>query len=275
MTAETPKGRTGAKDAAGLAEKKKVRRVRVIEVIDGEDDEDVEPDVEEILQKIDEEEAEAAAEEEGDEQEEDEARAPSRVRAALASPRLTATLVVVLVAALATLAIWQWRTAAGLDSEKKARRAVARIAADYGNAVFNYNAAAARDSINKNLALLGGDARTRYEQTTAKNLPGFFAQNPQWTLTSKTKKVFVGEVNGEIATAVILMDVNVQAPSGRTDAPNTLLRVGLAKIDGSWKITEQRSSGQSDQATGNEQQNQIPGLPTTPAPSPSKKKSGN
>ncbi|MBC6466035.1 hypothetical protein [Actinomadura alba] len=282
--------------ASSPTPKKRVRRVRVIEVID---DEDVDEDLGDVLNALDDADRanrtdradRADDDDEADEAEppagrslsrsdaadDDEApgeRAERRAqrthrdrdadrlagpRAVLASPRLTTGLVVVLVAALAALAVWQWRAAATRAEAEAERRDVAKVAGEYGNVVFSYTPGTAQASIDRNLKLIGGDLLANYRQTTAANLPAFFTKNPEVSMTSKIKGVFVGDVNGKLATAVILLDVRLQTPQGANDAPNTLLRLSLSKEDDGWKVTEQKASGDAEGAASGGA-GQLPGL---------------
>ncbi|HEU5157845.1 MAG TPA: hypothetical protein VFU43_12690 [Streptosporangiaceae bacterium] len=275
---------------------KKVRRVRVIEVID--DDEVLDDDLEEVLEALDESDNDTS-------DESDEAAAPAKQATAkqatakqvvtkpttvkqatvkqatvkpatakrlLGSPRTTAVLVIVLVAALASLAIWQWRQAARLAAERAERRAVAEVAGEYGDTAFSYTASTYRTSIDRNLKLLGGDLLATYKRDTIPNLPTVFNKNPQLVMESKIKKVYVGDVNGTLATAVILVDITLRTPQGVNDGSNALLRLSLAKNEGGWKITQQAASGQGDDAAS-----QLPTLPNasatpsdTPSPKPKK-----
>ena len=97
-----------------------------------------------------------------------------------------------------------------------------------------------------------------------------FTKNPQLVMQSKIKKVYVGDLNGTLATAVILVDIRLQTPQGVNDGSNALLRLSLAKDKDGWRITQQAASGQGDDAAS-----QLPTLPnasatqaTPPRPSP-------
>jgi hypothetical protein len=253
---------------------KKVRRVRVIEVIDDDvDAAGADDDLQEVLDALDESEKtdEAPAAPAKPKPKAKPAPGPAAKRA-LASPRTTVALVVVLIAALASLTIWQWRQAAALAAEQAERRAVAKVAGEYGDTAFSYTATGYRASIDRNLKLLGGDLLATYKRDTIPNLPTVFTKNPQLVMQSKIKKVYVGDVNGTLATAVILVDIRLQTPQGANDGSNALLRLALAKDDDGWKITQQAASGQGDDAAS-----QLPTLPNasatpsdTPSPKPKK-----
>ncbi|GAA3933606.1 hypothetical protein GCM10023085_13590 [Actinomadura viridis] len=176
-----------------------------------------------------------------------------------------AIVVVLLVAVLASLALWQWRTAAGLSGEEKERKAVSKVASDYGDLALNYNASNYQEQMRKAQALMGGDMLESFKSDTLPNLGNTFKQNPQLVLTSKTDQVFVGGIDGRFATATISVDVSLRTPEGTHDAPATLIRLAIAKIDGRWKITKMYASGVNDQ--NQRQGSGLPTVPTSPAPS--------
>ncbi|XRQ04806.1 hypothetical protein ACN3XK_50840 [Actinomadura welshii] len=228
---------------------------------------------------------EEAEEDEEAEEAEKPKRAAARPRAAAAAggdaPRpgifgltlVQTIVVVVLVALLASLAVWQWRSASGLSSEADDREAVREVAAAYGDVAFNYNAENYRQQMDKAQKLMGGDLLESFKSTTLTRLDETFEQNPEAGLTSKTDQVFVGSVDNRFATAVVMVDIGLETKDGASSAPATLLRLALAKIDGEWKVTKQYASGANDQTQG---QGQLPTAPTSgasksPAPENSEK----
>jgi hypothetical protein len=255
-TTETKAAKTGTRPAA-----KRRRRVRVIEVLD--DDDDLDADLEEVLEALDEQDTK-------DEDEDEKPEKPAKPKEPKARPRrepvsldkadeptflgmrrIPAVVVIVLLGVLSTVAVWQWRTAAGLSSEKSDREAVAAVARAYGDVAMNYNAANYQSQMRKAQALMGGDLLESFTTNTLPNMG----------MTSKTVQVFVGTVDEPFASATISVDVSLRTAQGTSSARNTLLRLNLAKTDGRWKITEQFTSGRDDQAPG-----QQGALPTT-APS--------
>ncbi|WP_026401044.1 hypothetical protein [Actinomadura rifamycini] len=166
--------------------------------------------------------------------------------------------VVVLTALLASLAVWQWRTASGATSEADERAAVAEVASAYGDVALNYNASNYQAQMDKAQKLMGGDLLESFKQSTLPNLGNTFKENPKLALSSKTNQTFVGSVNGRFATAVVMVDIDVTTSEGSTSAPGTLLRLSLGKIDDEWKVTKQYASGTDDSTAG-----QLPaGTPT-------------
>ncbi|WP_067488165.1 hypothetical protein [Actinomadura hibisca] len=171
---------------------------------------------------------------------------------------------VVLVALLATLALWQWRTASGLSGTEDDRKEVAKVASDYGNLALNYNASNYQSQMEKAQKLMGGDLLENFKQCTLPNLGTTFKSQPQLALTSKTTQTFVGSVDPRFATATIAVDVGVSGVSNgstpATNIPSNLIRLSLAKAGEDWKVTQQFPSGVNEQKRGCEEQ--LPGVPS-------------
>jgi hypothetical protein len=266
---------------------KRRRRVRVIEVIDDDD-------LDDVLDTIDAE--DEAAEEVTEVEEAGKAAQPKASKTTATKPkpraprepvsldqaeqrtflgmgRVQAVVIVLLVAVLASLGIWQWRTAAGLSAREDDRREVARIASAYGDVALNYNASNYQTQLQKTQALLAGDLLERFKATTLRTLGDTFRQSPQVALTSKTDQVFIASVDERFASVTISVDVNLKTTEGVSDSPATLIRLSLAKIDGAWKVTEQYASGVNDQ--NKNQQGALPTTPASPGASPGATPSGS
>ncbi|MEU6037164.1 hypothetical protein ABZ801_17335 [Actinomadura sp. NPDC047616] len=186
--------------------------------------------------------------------------------------RTQAVVVVLLVAVLATLAIWQWRSASAQSSTGDAREEVAKVASAYGDAALSYNASNYQEQMDKAQKLMGGDLLETFKTQTLPNLGSTFKDNPDVALTSKTNQVFVGSVDDRFATAVISVDITIRNKEQSTDQPATLLRLALSKIDGEWKVTRQYASGVNDQNRDGGTLGNVPG--GTPSPSPSATSTG-
>ncbi|MFB4306483.1 hypothetical protein [Actinomadura sp. GTD37] len=187
----------------------------------------------------------------------EDAPGPAPARPGLFGLPLVPTVVfVVLIALLASLAIWKWTSASSMSSDKDARAEVGKVASAYGDVALNYNAQNYQSQMDKAQKLMGGDLLETFKTNTLPNLGETFKSNPELVLSSKTNQVFVGSVDERFATAVIMVDISVKTKEGATDAPATLLRLALAKIDGKWKITKHYPSGTNDQS---QQQSQLPG----------------
>lgn len=277
---------------------KRKRRVRVIEVIDDED-------LDEVLEALDAEDAEEAAAEAPAEPaakaaptpaaesaakpavktvkprpaaleppEKAEEREPARADA-FSLPLVPTVVLAVLIVVLGGLAIWQGTSAHSMSSKQDEREAIGKVAAAYGDVAYNYNATNYQTQTDKAMKLLAGDMLDDYKKNTVPTVASAFQADAQVALSSKSNQVFVGSVNGKFATAVLMMDMSLKTKSGAINQPATLLRLSLSKIDGDWKITQQYPSGINDQ-NRNQQQGQIPGVPSggaSTSPSPKSEKS--
>ncbi|MFC5185171.1 hypothetical protein [Actinomadura harenae] len=271
---------------------KRKRRVRVIEVIEDDDD------LDEVLEAIEsgellDEQSEAKPQPKAekpkphprpkpllveDEPEEEKAAEPEAKAAAQAPPdgggpvlesawggfrmnRRSAVATVVTIALMASLGVWQWTTASNLSGQKQERADVEKVAAAYGDAVFTYNASNYQGQMAKVQKLLAGDLLDLYKRCTLPNLGENFKSNPNLALTSRTSRVFVGDVDGRFATAAVATDITVQSSQGTTSAPASLIRLSLAKSGGSWKVTQQFASGVNQQSNDCSGSSQIPVSP--------------
>ncbi|WP_171064661.1 hypothetical protein, partial [Actinomadura soli] len=185
-----------------------------------------------------------------------------------------AVVVVVLVALLASLAIWQWRSASSLSAMEDDREAVSKVASAYGNAAFSYNAQNYQTQAEKAQKLMAGDLLDEFKKNTLTSLTNAFKADSQVAVSSKTDRVFVGGVDGRFATAVVMVEISLKTKDGQATEPATLLRLSLSKVGGEWKVTQQYASGVNEQ-NKNQQPGQLPGVPGGGAPtSPKAEKTG-
>ncbi|WP_067798703.1 hypothetical protein [Actinomadura formosensis] len=195
-------------------------------------------------------------------------KTPARASAAAAEPRpgafglglVPTVVIVVLVALLASLAIWKWTSASSLSSERDDREAIGEVASEYGDLAFSYNASNYQTQSAKAQKLMAGDLLEDYTKNTLPSLASAFQSDAQVVLSSKTNQVFVGTVNGRFATAVVMADVSLKTKDGAVNQPATLLRLSLSKVGGEWKVTQQYPSGVNDE-NKSQLQNSLPGVP--------------
>ncbi|MFI0447324.1 hypothetical protein [Actinomadura sp. 6N118] len=218
----------------------------------------------EIIEAEDEEAEEAEEEPEPKPARRTSAAASSAEPALLGLPRNAAIVVVVLVALLASVAIWQWRSASGAAGEKDERAAVVARASAFGDLATSYNATNYQSQMDKIQKLMAGDLLERYKSSTAQTLPQAFKTSPQAALTSKTKQVYVGSVDGKFATVVVAVDITVSDGKSQNSAPQSLIRLSLVKEGGEWKVSQMSASGDDGSGSGS-----LPGVPSgqqTPQP---------
>ncbi|KAB2346108.1 hypothetical protein [Actinomadura rudentiformis] len=203
---------------------------------------------------------------EDEEDEEEPEPGPARRTSAAASsaqptllglPRNAAIVVVVLVALLASAAIWQWRSASGAAGEKDERAAVVARASAFGDLATSYNATNYQSQMDKIQKLMAGDLLERYKSSTAQTLPQAFKTSPQAALTSKTKQVYVGNIDGKFATVVVAVDIAVSDGKSQNSAPQSLIRLSLVKEGDEWKVSQMNASGDDGSGAGS-----LPGVPS-------------
>ncbi|QKG25530.1 hypothetical protein [Actinomadura verrucosospora] len=180
---------------------------------------------------------------------------------------------VVVVALLASLAIWQWTKASDLSSKQDDRDAVSKVALQYGDVAFNYNASNYQEQSTKAEKLMAGDLLDQFKQSTLPGLTAAFKADAQVGMSSKSTDVFVGSVNGKFATVVVMVDIGLQTKDGKVNQPSTLLRLALAKVDGKWKVTKQYPSGVNDSNQNQGGNGLVPGS-SAASPNPSTTGSG-
>ncbi|ROO89746.1 hypothetical protein EDD29_7453 [Actinocorallia herbida] len=283
--------------------KKPVRRVRVIEIVD-EDDTGAELDeatVRAVLAAADAEEAaeaeaaagkaaetddvelddieemeapekaEASEKAEALEKAEEPAKAPAEKKGSGGDTKASGRLVQILSAAVAVLAVlaavglFQWRSAAAADADRA--ELVKRIAA-FGDVMATFSYADVQAANHKTLSYLTGDARTEREKLDLAEF-GKRLTAQKADLTSKTYAVYVGSVDGMMASAVLVFDLSIEAPalSQSQTISRSHLTLGLIKVDGTWMISSMVPAG-SESATGTAVPG-VEGATETPAPVPS------
>jgi hypothetical protein len=254
-----------------VAKKKKIRRVRVIELIDDEDLDDVldamddEDDIRDehngekpAAERPDDEPERKPAAERPDDEPDEEAGRRGRVGllTLLASPRLTLAAVVVVFAAVASWAMLQWHSVSAKETE---RQNVSAAAAKFGDVVYSYDPANVQAAIDQNREMMAGDLRTQYV-ASADSYKEFFAKN-KWTWTSKTSKVYLSDVQDTLASAVIVIDINIKMTAGPYSVSGAHFTLGLVKQKGAWKVSSMKAAGSEAAVDGQQSSNGgLPGL---------------
>jgi hypothetical protein len=231
----------------------------VIEVID--DDEDLDEDLGEVLDAVDADtdtgaKAEVPAEPKKPEKPEEAKKAdrPARLPAVFGSPWFTTVLVALVLAAVASWALLRWHSASEKESE---RQAVTAAAAKFGDVVYSYDPANVQAAIDGNREMMAGDLRTQYV-ASANSYKEFFAKN-KWTWSSKTSKVYLSEMQGTLASAVIVIDINIRMTEGPYAVPAAHFTLGMVKENGAWKVSSMKAAG--SEAAPTTQQGTSGGLP--------------
>lgn len=275
--AETPKP----------AAKKKVRRVRVIEVIDDGDDEsdDDLSEVLEALDKADEDDEPAPAakapkpaatkvEDEPDPEPDAEPEpalkaGPPKVaagRTVLGASPVVAGVVIVLIAALATLSIFLWKSQSDLSAKQDTREEINKRITEYGNAVLTLDRNNLQASIDRMQSFLTGDALAGAKKTDVNTLKPSLDKSGV-NFLSKTRAVYLGSVDGKFASATLVFDWTIQSATGPQTVAGNYVKLGMVKQGGKWMISKQTPAGRESDGT---EGTGVPGLGgTTPNPSQS------
>lgn len=221
-------------------DKKPARRVRVIEIVDDEELEEA-PAGETAEEP-------AAEESAAEEPAKTPLKAKRKVKGLPEAPagkggRTNALLAaaVVVLAVVAGLALFQWRSAASAADERK--ELVARITA-FGNVMATYSYDDVESANEKAMAYLTGDALEERKKVDLKALREQL-ESQQTKLKSTTYAVYVGSIDGNLASAVLVFDL--EGESKALSRPQTIskshLTLGLIKRDGEWMISSMVPAG--------------------------------
>ncbi len=194
------------------------------------------------------------------------AAGPSSGLAARVPVLLTAAVVVL--ALLAGFALLQWRSADGVNKERK--ELIARVT-EFGDVMATYSYDDVESSNEKAMSYLTGDAlEERRKVDLAALKKQLEAQKTK--LESKTYAVYVGSIDGNLAGAVLVFDL--KGESTALSAPQTIskshLTLGLIKRDGRWMISSMVPAGSENATSQAPAGTTVPSA--TPSPSPSEKK---
>ena len=159
--------------------------------------------------------------------------------AAVRSNGLVVAVVAVLVAGVATFAIYQWRQAAELQSAKSDRAKVAARVTQFGNVVMSYDLSNISGSAAQIKPYLTGDALNDFQNTLTQLQQNAAKTTVSAAFKSKTDNVYVKDVNGRLASAVLVWTLSVsQGGSTQPLQSNLGLTIDLVKDNGVWKIAK-------------------------------------
>lgn len=248
--------------------KKPVRRVRVIEVI--EDDDDDELDIDEVLAQAD---APARTPKPAETRSEPvDEPGPATAGPVADEPAGSggANLVALIALAVAfvlatTFGAYAWMQKSDLQARQDTRGVVAKVAGTFVEKMFTLNQANSQSQSAAALALTTGDQHTRLAAQIP-NFATFFAKYPTFAFSTKVKRAYVGDVNGDFADVLVTVQITISTDKGAMPGNNTPFSISLAKVAGGWKVSDmQQSDGSSTDSSGG-----LPGLSTPSAtPSPS------
>jgi hypothetical protein len=181
--------------------------------------------------------------------------APSRLVGVLSAA-------VLVLAVFASFGLYKWQTA---SSDEDERRALIKRVADYGNVVADFDYHDLQKSVDRSLSFLTGDALAKQQRDLAVSKLEKDWTQKQLTLSSRTDNVYVTELNGNLAGAVLVFDINAESPllgTTKTGPQPVLVKshltLGMVKVKGVWMISSLTPAGTETNGSA------VPGLGTGP-----------
>ncbi|WP_106397829.1 hypothetical protein [Actinocorallia populi] len=204
---------------------------------------------------------------------EPEKRTVSKEKAAGGRTTVLLTAGVVVLALLAGFALFQWRAAASAAAERE--EIVARVTA-FGDVMATYSFDDIESANEKAMTYLTGDALEEREKVDLKALREQL-ESQKTELKSSTYAVYVGSVDGSLASAVLVFDL--RGESAALAAPQTIakshLTLGLIKRDGKWMISSMVPAGSESASSAGTSVTPVPSGGPTPAREDGEKDEGN
>ena len=121
-----------------------------------------------------------------------------------------------------------------LDEERGERQDVAAVAGSFSEAILTYDADDIEATKERVLELSTGDFADEFEASF-----GGLAELVETASSSAqatVKDVFVGDVGDGEATAITVVDLAADGPSGPRTVADTYLRLSLVRVDGEWRV---------------------------------------
>lgn len=150
-------------------------------------------------------------------------------------------MVVALVAAVAAVAavvfaLGERGRADDAEADLAARDDVARAAATFGEAYLSFDFDDEGASSDRVLDLVTPDFAADYSETRAPGIEELFA-NLETTTQAQTTEVFVGQVDGDAARALVVVDVEADsAATGRQTLADLTFVIDLVRTDDGWLV---------------------------------------
>ncbi|MGI5330522.1 hypothetical protein [Actinomadura nitritigenes] len=174
--------------------------------------------------------------------------------------------VAVLIASIVTAGL-QWHRADEADARADERRQVGDSAGRFGQALLSYDHTRLQAARNRVLSLASDDFAKTYDQAFTGGLEGIITKLKA-DASATVRTVYVGDVDGSNARAVVVMDSEVHSTAGTRSVLGSYLDMKLARSHGSWKVTEVTSIGAANESMTDPDGKQQT-TPTQPQPSPS------
>ncbi|MBO2447585.1 hypothetical protein J4573_10845 [Actinomadura barringtoniae] len=210
--------------------------------------------------------AEAEAEEKKPEESEPEPpQKQSSVRRALELARgsalATRVLVLLVLAACVITAGLQWREAGRLNDRESTREQIRTRAGEFGQALLSYNHSDPDAARKRVLGLSATDFAKSYDVAFNDGLRGIITKLKA-DATASVRTVYVDNVQGDNAKAIVVMDSEVKSTAGTRRVLGSYLEMDLVRQSGAWMIKSVNSIGAL-----NESLTKPDGTPVSPSPS--------
>jgi hypothetical protein len=149
--------------------------------------------------------------------------------------RLLIVVAAVLLVAATFLGVLAAGTRAELDRERDERRQVEQVAARFATAFVTYD----YRSLDGSLARIKRDATAKfggeYERLFRTSLSTLIRETKARS-TGTVTDVFLGSVDGETASALIVVNVEREGAAGRLPVAGTYFQMDLVEQNGRWKV---------------------------------------
>nr|BFE38610.1 hypothetical protein GCM10010200_108610 [Actinomadura rugatobispora] len=186
-------------------------------------------------------------------------RTPPRGRGLVAGRRdkLGTALILIVLAAVTTTAVLQWRQADHLNQQAHTQQQVRTRAAQFGRALLAYD----HTDLNS--------ARTRIQQLTATDFGKTYEAaftgladtigKYKATATATVRDTYINHIDGDRAKALVVLDSEVRSTAGTRRVLGTKLLLELIREKGQWRV-----SGLASLEADDETMTKPDGTPTTP-----------
>lgn len=160
--------------------------------------------------------------------------------------RIVAAGLVLALGAAVAVAIAQQQRAGDLEQEADDRAAVSLAAASFGEVYLTYDFDDPDRSGDRVLDLVTPEFAEDFSSTRAPGIEELFA-NLETTTEATTTEVFLGDVSGDAARVLVVVDVVAESAASGTQTLSDLTFVlDLLRIDGAWLVDEVAPAPQPD-----------------------------
>jgi Mce-associated membrane protein len=196
--------------------------------------------------------------------------AAARRTVTVAVPRLwwRTLAIVILLVAMGVALFAQWRRAEDLAAEAADRRAITKAAATLGTALMSYDFEHLDRAERAVLAVSTKKFAAKYKEAFGAGLQPIITRL-QATATASVGRVYVTEIKGSSARAVVVLDSEVRSATGLRRLDDSYLEMGLRRERGKWRIddvTAVAAAGENVTPPPSEPAPSDPAPPAEPAP---------